>query len=126
MLNPALSLACRVKRRSTANYEPPPHSGLWPVNQIGLARTSDRESPRIASISALGQKRRFERWLITSGLPLTADIRRVRRHVANVPKAEVYPNSPYSLLRAIRPHGRSRHLAVLAQPVQGLMLTEAA
>ena len=24
-------------------------------------------------------------------------------------KAEVYPNSPYSLLRAIRPRGRSRH-----------------
>src|ERR1700741_3375081 len=41
-------------------------------------------------------------------------------------KAEVYPNSPYSLLRAIRSRGRSRHLAVLAQPVQGLMLTEAA
>jgi hypothetical protein len=42
-----------------------------------------------------------------------------------LPKAE-YPNSPYSLLRAIRPRRRSRHLAVLAQPVQGLMLTEAA
>src|SRR5258707_2240650 len=38
----------------------------------------------------------------------------------------ITPNSPYSLLRAIRPRGRSRHLAVLAQPVQGLMLTEAA
>jgi len=38
----------------------------------------------------------------------------------------VTTNSPYSLLRAIRPRGRSRHLAVLAQPVQGLMLTEAA
>ena len=36
------------------------------------------------------------------------------------------PNSLYSLLHAIRPRGRSRHLAVLAQPVQGLMLTEAA
>src|ERR1700737_5001206 len=31
-----------------------------------------------------------------------------------------------ALLRAIRRRGRSRHLAVLAQPVQGLMLTEAA
>lgn len=41
-------------------------------------------------------------------------------------KQKFTPNSPYSLLRAIRPRGRSRHLAVLAQPVQGLMLTEAA
>jgi hypothetical protein len=41
-------------------------------------------------------------------------------------KQKFTPNSPYSLLHAIRPHGRSRHLAVLAQPVQGLMLTEAA
>ena len=42
------------------------------------------------------------------------------------PKQKFTPNSPYSLLHAIRPRGRSRHLAVLAQPVQGLMLTEAA
>src|SRR5713101_6706330 len=41
-------------------------------------------------------------------------------------KQKFTTNSPYSLLRAIRPRGRSRHLAVLAQPVQGLMLTEAA
>ena len=41
-------------------------------------------------------------------------------------KQKFTPNSPYSLLRAIRPRGRSRHVAVLAQPVQGLMLTEAA
>src|SRR5580700_253533 len=41
-------------------------------------------------------------------------------------KQKFTPNSPYSLLRAIRRRGRSRHLAVLAQPVQGLMLTEAA
>ena len=41
-------------------------------------------------------------------------------------KQKFTPNNPYSLLRAIRPRGRSRHLAVLAQPVQGLMLTEAA
>src|SRR5258705_9352999 len=41
-------------------------------------------------------------------------------------KQKFTPNSPYSLLRVIRPRGRSRHLAVLAQPVQGLMLTEAA
>src|SRR5258707_10683221 len=41
-------------------------------------------------------------------------------------KQKFTPNSPYSLLHAIRPRGRSRHLAVLAQPVQGLMLTEAA
>src|ERR1700688_4604190 len=39
-------------------------------------------------------------------------------------KQKFTTNSPYSLLRAIRPRGRSRHLAVLAQPVQGLMLTE--
>src|SRR6478672_2130261 len=41
-------------------------------------------------------------------------------------KQKFTTNSPYSPLRAIRPRGRSRHLAVLAQPVQGLMLTEAA
>src|ERR1700676_4358461 len=41
-------------------------------------------------------------------------------------KQKFTTNSPYSLLRAIRPRGRSRHLAVLVQPVQGLMLTEAA
>src|SRR5258708_9296172 len=41
-------------------------------------------------------------------------------------KQKFTPNSPYSLLHAIRPRGRSRHLAVLAQPVQGLMLTDAA
>src|SRR5712664_4167715 len=41
-------------------------------------------------------------------------------------KQKFTPNSPYSLLHAIRPRGCSRHLAVLAQPVQGLMLTEAA
>src|SRR5216683_2367078 len=41
-------------------------------------------------------------------------------------KQKFTPNSPYSLLHAIRPRGRSRQLAVLAQPVQGLMLTEAA
>src|ERR1700686_2420329 len=41
-------------------------------------------------------------------------------------KQKFTPNSPYGLLRAIRRRGRSRHLAVLAQPVQGLMLTEAA
>src|SRR5258706_5796171 len=41
-------------------------------------------------------------------------------------KQKFTTNSPYSLLRAIRPRGRSRHLAVLAQPVQGQMLTQAA
>src|ERR1700720_2488883 len=41
-------------------------------------------------------------------------------------KQKFTSNSPYSLLYAIRPRGRSRHLAVLAQSVQGLMLTEAA
>ena len=41
-------------------------------------------------------------------------------------KQKFTSNSPYCLLHAIRPRGRSRHLAVLAQPVQGLMLTEAA
>src|SRR4029077_19524047 len=35
-------------------------------------------------------------------------------------------SAPIELLRAIRRRGRSGHLAVLAQPVQGLMLTEAA
>src|SRR3984893_16187464 len=45
---------------------------------------------------------------------------------ASCQKQKFTPNSPYSLLHAIRPRGRSRHLAVLAQPVQGLMLTEAA
>jgi hypothetical protein len=52
MLNPALSLACRLKRRSTANYEP--LAAFWfgdgSINQIGLGRTSDRESPRITDI----------------------------------------------------------------------------
>ena len=41
-------------------------------------------------------------------------------------KGRALPRQSYSLLRAIRPRGRSRHLAVLAQPVQGLMPTEAA
>src|SRR6516225_2520155 len=36
------------------------------------------------------------------------------------------PTVPYGLLRAIHRRGRSRHLAVLAQPVQGLLPTEAA
>src|SRR6202045_2271316 len=43
-----------------------------------------------------------------------------------VSRQKFTPNSSYNLLRVIRPRGRSRHLAVLAQPVQGLMLTEAA
>jgi hypothetical protein len=35
--------------------------------------------------SALGQKRRFDLLPMTSGLPLSTDILRVRRHVSNVP-----------------------------------------
>jgi hypothetical protein len=41
-------------------------------------------------------------------------------------KQKFAPNNSYSLLHAICPRGLSRHLTVLAQPVQGLMLTEAA
>jgi len=33
----------------------------------------------------MGQKRRFDRRPATSGLPRSADIRRVRRHVSKVP-----------------------------------------
>jgi len=36
-----------------------------------------------------GQKRRFDRRLVTSGLPGSTDIRKVRRHVSKVPKADI-------------------------------------
>jgi hypothetical protein len=38
-------------------------------------------------MSQMGQKRRFDRRLVTSGLPRLADIFRVRRHVSKVPIA---------------------------------------
>jgi len=40
-------------------------------------------------MSEMGQKRRFERRPVTSGLPRSADIRRVRRHVSKVPKSDL-------------------------------------
>src|SRR6266702_75446 len=64
--------------------------------ELPSARSRNRSGRANPPISAVGQKQKFT------------------------------PNSPYSLLHAIRPRGRSRHLAILAQPVQGLMLTEAA
>jgi hypothetical protein len=44
-------------------------------------------------MSLMGQKRRFERRPITSGLPPTPDILSVGRHVSKVPQTEV-SNSP--------------------------------
>jgi hypothetical protein len=38
------------------------------------------------SMSAVDQKRRFDRGLTTSGLPQLADILRVIRHVSKVPE----------------------------------------
>ena len=40
-------------------------------------------------MSATGQKRRFDRRPVTSGLPRQADLFRVGRHVSKVPKSEV-------------------------------------
>src|ERR1700682_2970946 len=42
----------------------------------------------IRAFGAHGQKRRFDRRPVTSGLPRSADIRRVRRHVSKVPQAD--------------------------------------
>jgi hypothetical protein len=39
-------------------------------------------------LTALGQKRRLDRGLTTSGLFRLADMLRVRRHVANVPLSD--------------------------------------
>jgi hypothetical protein len=39
--------------------------------------------------SELGQSRHFDCAAMTSGLPLRADVFRIRRHVSNVPTAEV-------------------------------------
>ena len=61
-----------------------------------------------------------------SASPRSRPNRRGTQYVAMGQKLKFTHNSPYSLLRAIRQRGRSRHLAVLAQPVKGLMLTEAA
>jgi hypothetical protein len=47
-----------------------------------------RGSQEIPMRSELGQKRRFDRRSVTSGLPRSTDIRKVRRHVSNVPSAE--------------------------------------
>jgi len=43
------------------------------------------ERLEIGTMSELGQKRRFDRRLVTSGLPGSTDIRRARRHVSKVP-----------------------------------------
>jgi hypothetical protein len=40
------------------------------------------------AMSELGHSRRFDGRPATSGLPRSADIRRVRRHVSNVPVAD--------------------------------------
>jgi hypothetical protein len=40
-------------------------------------------------MSIPGQKRRFDRRPVTSGLPQQADIFRVRRHVSKVPQADL-------------------------------------
>jgi hypothetical protein len=40
-------------------------------------------------MTALGQSRHFDRAPLTSGLPPTPEILSARRHVSNVPKAEV-------------------------------------
>jgi hypothetical protein len=51
-------------------------------------------------MSESGQKHRFERRPITSGLPPAPDILRVRRHVSNVPQGAVGHRSkltPYSI-----------------------------
>jgi len=55
--------------------------------------------------------------LLLAGLPA---------HSEKPAQSRSLPQQSVRLLHAIRPRGRSRHLAVLAQPVQGLMLTEAA
>jgi hypothetical protein len=40
-------------------------------------------------MSELGQSRRSDRWPATSGLPPSADLFKVRRHVSKVPAAEI-------------------------------------
>ena len=50
-------------------------------------RSSNREPP----MSELGQKRRFDRRPVTSGLPRSTDILRVRRHVSNGPTTDPKP-----------------------------------
>jgi hypothetical protein len=43
----------------------------------------------LSRMSRVGQKRRFDRLPVTSGLPRQADMLSVRRHVAKVPAAEI-------------------------------------
>jgi len=54
----------------------------------------------VQRMSAEGQKRRFERPLVTSGFPRQADIRGVRRYVSKVPRAAIEPQLE-SLLLAV-------------------------
>jgi len=57
---------------------------------------SDRAASYQEQMSHWGQTRRYDRALITSGLPTRTDILRVRRHVSNVPKPEVSITRPRS------------------------------
>ena len=49
----------------------------------------NRLRKRSAAMSQLGQKRRFERRPITSGVPPTPDILGARRHVSKVPDSDI-------------------------------------
>jgi hypothetical protein len=67
---------------------------------------------------SLGQKRRFDHPPVASGLPRSADIRRVRRHVSKVPKPKVAASFDY-LVGAAKRRGRNleadSQIAIMAE-----------
>src|SRR4030081_592848 len=62
---------------------------LWLTHLPAWGCVKSRKALDSSALNALGQSRRSERGLITSGLPRQADIFRCRRHVSNVPDSEV-------------------------------------
>ena len=57
-------------------------------------------------MSQMGQKRRFDRASIISGLPRKADIFSVRRHVSKVPQPDSCSAAIRSAIRSSRRRGR--------------------
>src|ERR1700730_9955474 len=89
--------------------------------------TATRSNLHSARQPSYPTSRAFLHWRLSDDGPVRAAPPSWGRHPKPFTQKQKFAtNSPYSLLRAIRRRGRSRHLAVLAQPVQGLMLTEAA
>jgi hypothetical protein len=82
---------CYVSQMTAAKNVPQINRSL--VGSItdsdGAPMLQDIEGGRCDAMSESGQSRHFERAPITSGLPPTADILRVIRHVAKVPEPKV-------------------------------------